>query len=143
MADTPKDSAMLRVLVSTALGAIPLADAAVTVSTTADKDGMRSLLYSVRTDQGGMTPPMLLATPPLSNSLAPDSGMPYSLYTVEATKDGYTPLTALQIAMFPGIATVLPIALTPLDENEASSETDLTAVGDPQALYPSATNRKE
>ncbi len=143
MADTPKDSAMLRVLVSTALGSIPLADAAVTVSTIADEAGMRTLLYSVRTDQGGITPPMELQTPPLSNSLSPDSGMPYSLYTVEVTKEGYTPLTALQIAMFPGIATVLPIALTPLDENQASSETDLTAVGDPQTLYPSDADRKE
>lgn len=143
MPDTPKDSAVLRVLVSTALGALPLADAAVTVSKLSDETGLWTLLYSVSTDVGGITPPMTLETPPLSNSLSPDSGMPYSLYTVEVTKDGYTPLTALQIAMFPGIATVLPIALTPLDENAAFSETGLTAVGDPQALYPSDPDRKE
>lgn len=143
MPDSSKDNAMLRVRVSTALGALPLADASVTVSTVPDANGARSLVYSVRTDEGGMTPPMLLPTPPLSNSLAPDSGMPYSLYTVEIAKDGYTPLTALQIAMFPGIATVLPVSLTPLDENTPSSETDFTAIGDPQSLYPSTPEKKE
>ena len=51
---------MLRVAVTTALGAQPLENALVTVSTAPDESGSRQLLYSVRTDSGGMTPPMTL-----------------------------------------------------------------------------------
>ena len=142
MPDPATSSAVLRVVVTTALGALPLADASVTVSTAANQAGERTLLYSVRTDQNGMTPPMELSTPP-SNSMAPDSGTPFSLYTVEVAKEGYTPLTALHIAMFPGIPAVLPVALTPLEENQPSSQTDLTATGDPQVLYHSEPDGEE
>ena len=54
------DTAVLRVAVTTALGAQPLENALVTVSTAPDESGSRQLLYSVRTDSGGMTPPMTL-----------------------------------------------------------------------------------
>ena len=120
-------SAVLRVVVTTALGALPLEDASVTVSTAADE--------SVRTGPGGMTPAMTLPTPPLSNSLSPDSGPPYAVYTVEVAREGYTPLTALHVTMFSGIPAVLPVAMTPLEENQPSAQTDLTATGDPQALH--------
>ena len=88
MPDPATSSAVLRVVVTTALGALPLAGASVTVSTAADQPGERTLLYSVRTDQNGMTPPMELSTPPLSNSMTPDSGTPNSLYTEEVAKEG-------------------------------------------------------
>ena len=140
---TASGSAVLRVVVTTALGALPLEGASVTVSTAADAAGARTLLYAVRTDAGGMTPPLPLATPPLSNSLSPDSGPPYAVYTVEAAHPGYTPLTALHVTMFPGIPAVLPVALTPLEENQPAAQTDLTAVGDPQALYQTAPGEEE
>ena len=143
MPDPATSSAVLRVVVTTALGALPLAGASVTVSTAADQPGERTLLYSVRTDQNGMTPPMELSTPPLSNSMTPDSGTPNSLYTEEVAKEGYTPLTALHIPMLPGIPAVLPVALTPLEENQPSSQTDLTATGDPQVLNHSETGGEE
>ena len=82
-----------------------------------------------------MTPAMILPTPPLSNSLSPDSGPPYAVYTVEVAREGYTPLTALHVTMFSGIPAVLPVAMTPLEENQPSAQTDLTATGDPQALH--------
>ena len=49
-------TAELRVLVTTALGALPLENAIVSVSTVPDESGMRTLLHSVTTDSGGMTP---------------------------------------------------------------------------------------
>ena len=128
-------SAVLRVVVTTALGALPLEDASVTVSTAADETGARTLLYSVRTGPGGMTPAMTLPTPPLAGSLSPDSGPPYAVYTVEVARAGYTPVTALHVTMFSGIPAVLPVAMTPLDENQPSAQTDLTATDEPQALY--------
>ena len=81
-------TAELRVLVTTALGALPLENAIVSVSTVPDETGMRTLLYSVTTDSGGMTPSMVLTTPPRSNSLNPDSGPPFAVYTVEISAAG-------------------------------------------------------
>ena len=128
MAELTDGTAELRVLVTTALGALPLENAIVSVSTAPDETGMRTLLYSVTTDSGGMTPSMILTTPPRSNSFA--------VYTVEISAEGYTPLTALHIAMFSGVPTMLPVALTPLAENQNFAQTDLTATGAPQALDP-------
>ena len=98
MAELTDGTAELRVLVTTALGALPLENAIVSVSTVPDESGMRTLLHSVTTDSGGMTPVMVLDTPPRSNSLNPDSGPPFAVYTVEISAEGYTPLTALYIA---------------------------------------------
>ena len=56
MAELTDGTAELRVLVTTALGALPLENAIVSVSTAPDDTGMRTLLYSVTTDSGGMTP---------------------------------------------------------------------------------------
>ena len=128
------DTAVLRVAVTTALGAQPLENALVTVSTVPDEDGSRQLLYSVRTDSGGMTPPMTLSAPPRENSLSPDGGVPYALYTVEAALDGYVPLTALHIALFSGVPTLLPVALTPLPEYESTAPAELTSDGQTQVL---------
>ena len=47
-------TAELRVLVTTALGALPLENAIVSVSTVPDETGMRTLLHSVTTDSGGI-----------------------------------------------------------------------------------------
>ena len=130
MAELTDGTAELRVLVTTALGALPLENAIVSVSTAPDDTGMRTLLYSVTTDSGGMTPVMVL------NSLSPGSGPPFAVYTVEISAEGYTPLTALHIAMFSGVPTMLPVALTPLAENQSFAQTDLTATDAPQALDP-------
>lgn len=128
------DTAVLRVAVTTALGAQPLENALVTVSTAPDESGSRQLLYLVRTDSGGMTPPMTLSAPPRENSLSPDGGVPYALYTVEAALDGYVPLTALHIALFSGVPALLPVALTPLPEYESTAPVELTSDGQTQVL---------
>lgn len=129
------NSAELRVLVTTALGAYPLKNASVQVSTAPNALGERTLLYAVSTDWSGMTPPLELSTPPRANSLTPDGGQAFTPYTVEVNREGYSPVAALDITMFPNISTVLPVSLTPLPENTViSTETILTATGDTQAL---------
>ena len=130
----PSDTAVLRVAVTTALGAQPLENALVTVSTAPDENGTRTLLYAVRTDRDGMTPPMTFSTPPRENSLSPDGGVPYALYTVETALDGYVPLTALHIALFSGVPALLPVALTPLPEYESTAPAELTSDGQTQVL---------
>lgn len=143
MPEAADGTAILRVVVTTALGALPLEGASVSVSTAADAAGERTLLYSVRTGQNGMTPPMELATPSRASSMTPGGIQPFSLYTVEIEREGYTPVAALHVAMFPGIPAVLPVAMTPLTENEPTGETELTVTGDPQALYQTEPFREE
>lgn len=128
------DTSTLRVLVTTALGAYPLADAAVTVSTLPDAAGERTLLYSVMTDRSGLTPRMTLSTPPRASSLSPGNGDPYALYTVEVSRAGFTPQTALSVAMFADVPALLPVALTPLPESTPLAPPELTAQGNTQAL---------
>lgn len=65
-----------------------------------------------------MTPPMTLAAPPRSASLSPVRSRPTLLYTVEAAREGFVPLTALHVTLFAGVPAVLPVALTPLPEKE-------------------------
>lgn len=132
----PSDTAVLRVAVTTALGAQPLENALVTVSTAPDENGTRTLLYAVRTDRDGMTPPMTLAAPPRSASLSPGQVTPYALYTVEAAREGFVPLTALHTALFAGVPAVLPVTLTPLPENSTAAPVELTAEGQTQRLNP-------
>ncbi len=123
----------LRVLLTTALGAYPVGGASVTVSSVSDA-GERTQLYTVTTGPDGMSQEMLLAAPPASNSLSPAGGTPYALYTVEVNAEGFTPVTALNVAMFSGISAVLPVQLTPLPENQVRGEVDITSTGDTQTL---------
>lgn len=136
MAELTDGTAELRVLVTTALGALPLENAIVSVSTAPDDTACARCFTRSRPTPGGMMPSMILTTPPRSNSLSPGSGPPFAVYTVEISAEGYTPLTALHIAMFSGVPTMLPVALTPLKENQSFAQTDLTATGAPQALDP-------
>ena len=75
-----------------------------------------------------------LGAQPRENSLSPDGGVPYALYTVEAALDGYVPLTALHIALFSGVPALLPVALTPLPEYESTAPAELTSDGQTQVL---------
>lgn len=131
----PDSSATLRVLVTTARGAVPVADALVTVSTPPDQNGERALLYSVRTDASGMSPPLTLSTPPRELSLAPAGTRPFALYTVQVEHPNYAPQTALNISMFSGVPAVLPVSLEPHAENGTPAPPKMTATPDPQVLF--------
>lgn len=124
----------LRVQVSTALGALPIEGAVVTVSTPAEETGERTLLYSVTTDEGGMTPPLELSAPPRAESMTPGTTHPFALYTVEVRHPDFVPLAALSVSAFSGVPAVLPVALTPLPENENTAPPQITVPNDPQVL---------
>lgn len=125
---------ILRVQVSTALGAYPVEGAVVTVSTTAADPNGPTLLYTEVTDNGGMTPPMELEAPPRSESLTPGAVQPYALYTVEVVHPNFVPQAALNVAAFSGVSAVLPVQLTPLPENETVAPPQLNLTVDPQVL---------
>ena len=105
----------LIVKVSTARGAIPLADASVTVrSTEPDASG---ILFSLRTNRDGQTERITLSTPPISVSEAPSPSLPYATYDIDVQKDGYLPLSFENVPIFPSILSIQPAVMIPSPED--------------------------
>lgn len=127
----PQSTAVLRVFVTTARGAFPLDCAAVRIYTHTDEP---ELLHALRTDRSGMTPPVALETPPRAASLSPGGAEPFAVYTVTVEREGYIPRTAVQVPLFAGVPTVLPVTMTPLTEQGSDNAPQLTAEGEQQAL---------
>ena len=104
----------LIVKVSTARGAIPLADAAVTI-----RGGEREasgVLFSLRTDRDGQTERVSLPTPPKSASEAPGGAIPYATYSIDVSKDGYLPLSFQNVPVFPSVTSIQPAVMIPQPE---------------------------
>lgn len=109
----------LIVRVSAASGTIPLENALVTVYD-ADK-GNSSIVATRYTDSGGRTDKITLEAPPRALSESPDSGgvRPYSIYNVDVVKDGYYDSFNLEVPIFDGVTSVLPVDMLPLAEYDS------------------------
>ncbi len=102
--------------VSAAGGTIPLENAIVTVY---DADRGESGIIATRlTDESGKTDKIALEAPPRSLSETPDSGgvRPYAIYNVDVAKDGYYDSFNLEVPIFDGVSSVLPVDMLPLAE---------------------------
>lgn len=106
----------LTVRVSTAGGAIPLANASVNIRGGSVDDS--SIIYSLLTNSDGLTKTVALNAPPRSDSLTPqDRTPPYSVYNVDVYAKGYTPAFFHNVPIFSGINSVQPAILVPTIEN--------------------------
>ena len=104
MADTGK----LIVQARAGRGAVPVVGAVVTVYC---PDSQEPCL-SVRTDMSGSTEELILPAPNrdgMSNEQAP----PYTAYKVDIDHPDYRPVTVLDVAVFSGITTRLPVTMIP------------------------------
>ena len=119
----------LIVKVTTARGAIPLADASVNVR---DASGV---LFSLRSNRDGQTERIALPTPPRANSETPEGGVPYATYTVDVTKEGYLPQTFENVPIFPSILSIQPAVMIPAPEafGETLPEFPATVTPEPPA----------
>ena len=106
----------LIVRVSTALGAIPLEDALVTIRG-AEKQNS-DVVYSQRTNSSGMTQKVSLSAPNIRESEVPGYPRPYSLYNVDIFRDGYLPLKLANVAIFDSITSIQPAVMIPLADNK-------------------------
>ena len=116
MPDSPTPFGSLIVSVTTALGAVPLPNALVTVY--AQNEGNPVLYRTVCTDSSGRSPIMELPAPALADSLKPDQPLPYFDYSVKVNLPNYQSVEVRDISIFPGIISTLPVSLSP----EASSQ---------------------
>lgn len=106
----------LRFAVGSALNTIPQSGATVYVYTDPGNGDEGRLLYTLVTDDDGITDTITLPTPPLSESFSPEYPKPYSTYNVFVTKDGFYPTEGRTVPLFPGITSIQPINLIPISE---------------------------
>lgn len=111
----------LVVRVSTALGAIPLENAAVHIrGGSAEASGV---LYSLLSDRDGLTEKVALPTPPRSRSLLPSASAPFSAWSIEVQKEGYIPLLFEGVPIYPDTVSVQPAVLVPRGERTLYGQT--------------------
>ena len=109
-----KGSVIARVYTSEAY--LPLPNAPVTFSRS-DPDGTKQLIALRFTDSSGITEPIYLDTPDLSESLSPgNSQFPYTTVDIQASYPGYRSITFLGVQVFPGVETIQGIQLLPVSE---------------------------
>lgn len=111
------DSGKLSVRAYTASGAYPVAGTVIRV--TGVDENNRFVNYSIITDVNGVSIFSALPAPPASYSLSPGSAeVPYAIYDIEASADGYYSKIIHDVAVFPGREAVLPINMIPVSVND-------------------------
>lgn len=115
----PNERGYARIFVTEANGAIPVEGAFVTVT---DYGAENDVLYTLRTDEGGLTETVSLRVPDAGASLNPGSVAPAGYYGVTVRRAGYYPVEAVSVPVFSGVLAVLPVDLVPLSEEDSMGE---------------------
>ena len=116
-----KNRGTLYVQVSAASGAVPIPGATVVVRALDDENTIRTLGVFL-TDESGITAPISIQTPSVSESLTPGGKKPFSEITAEVSKDGYYTAVNLNIPIYPGITSIQPVGLIPLPESARGTQ---------------------
>lgn len=110
----------LVVRVSSARGAIPLDGA--TVSIRGSNKEQSGIIYSVETDESGLTPRLPLPAPPRELSQSPNDSVPYSLWSIDVFKKGFITAHYSGVPIYSGITSIQSAELIPLTEGFEPSE---------------------
>ena len=106
--------------VSTARGAIPLEDAAVSIRGASPENS--GIIYSLRTNSDGITKKVALPSPARSLSESPGNPFPFSRWNVDVFKDGYIPAYFQNVPVYASITSVQPAILIPMSESSIFEE---------------------
>ena len=111
----------LKISVTSALGLIPVENAAVSISYTGDPDGP---VMTLTTDSSGQTPTVELPAPPVELSLEPENEkQPYSEYNIQVTADGYEPALISGSEILAGELSLQSVRLNPLETGSGVENT--------------------
>ena len=110
----------LVIRVSTARGAIPLEGASVSVRGGSPETS--GIIYSMVTNQDGLTEKIALPAPAISLSESPGNPTPYSIWSIDVFKDGYTPLFFTSVPVYASVVSVQPAVMTPLPQGFIHTE---------------------
>ena len=100
----------LKVSLTTASGYTPVPGASVQVSYTGNPD---QVIEELSTDESGQTETIELPAPNRDYSLEPESGQPYSEYTLSVTAPGYEPIAVSGTQLLSGETALQNIRLAP------------------------------
>ena len=105
--------------VTTALGAIPLKDATVTIRNekASNEDERGGVIKVVTTDRDGNTPRIALPAPPRANSTSPGTSLPFATYSVDVEATGYYRQFFTGVPVYDGITSIQPANLVPFAQN--------------------------
>ena len=103
----------LKMRITTVGGTVPADGATVIISESGQNGG--DVLYTLRTNRGGVTPTVMLPAPRMSESLTPGATQPYGLYDIRITRDGYIPVELDSVPIFDRVTSVQSVDLLPSD----------------------------
>lgn len=110
----------LLVRAGTALGAIPVPGATVTVREhlSNPEENMRgTIIRVVVTDRDGRTERVPLPAPPRSDSMSPNGKLPYASYNIDVEATGYYRQTFSDVPIFDAVTSIQPALLIPIAQN--------------------------
>ena len=111
----------LIVRVSTALGAIPVEGATVTVrshlASAFPGTERGSIIQVLISNRDGNTPRIALMAPARSNSTSPGNGIPYATYNIDVEADGFYSQYFSNVPVYDGITSIQPATLAPISQN--------------------------
>ena len=102
----------LRIQASTARGALPIAQAQVTVQAAIGG----GVVFEGQTDGDGVLSGIVLNTVSQENSQTPDDPLPASVaYNITVRRTGYTSMSFLQVPIYEGVESIQPVQMQPGD----------------------------
>ena len=105
-------SGSIQVQAVTSQAEIPVEGATVTI-TGQSSSGGQILLSLQRTDESGLTDPIRIDTPQLSNSLTPDQPQGWTNVRVAISHPNYDGIVVNTVQVFPGVETFQEMILIP------------------------------
>ena len=120
-AQNPKNYGKLVVSAAAAFGAIPIRDAFVSVRIPSLETGAE-ITHILMTGADGLTEPIEIETPSVSESLAPGGKKPYTEVDIEVSADGYYRVLSQRVPIYPGITSIQPVRMIPIPESEDGKE---------------------
>ncbi len=107
------DNGSLTVRTYTASGALPVKNSLIRI--TGVDENNRYVDFTLLTDEDGVTRIISLPTPSKEFSMGPGAAeVPYAVYDVEASADGYYTKRISNVAIFPGINSSQAINMIPI-----------------------------
>ena len=123
------ENGTIKIIVYTAGGALPIQNSVVRI-TGADEEN-RFIEYALESDIDGITKTIILPSPAKAYSLSPDpQEVPYAVYDIEITADGYYTKRIKNVAVFSGTETLQEVNMIPrsplVNENYPRDNLDTT-----------------
>lgn len=110
---------LLQINVVSAANHFPVDHATVSISDSSEPD---QTLEEVDTNTSGQTPEVSLPTPPLEYSMEAGEPRPYGEYTLRITAPGFEPVLITGSEVLPGVLSLQPVQLRPLDLGPSPSD---------------------